>query len=78
MSVVYRLVLRSMYLASRATLKEILNQLRLKVLYANKIPNLKHQITNKSQITIFNDQNIHCSWVLSYRKPNSPNDNAVG
>jgi hypothetical protein len=27
-------------------------------LFVNKIPNHKHQITNKSQISIFNDQNI--------------------
>ena len=31
----------------------------LMVLSKNKIPNLKHQITNKSQISIFNDQNYH-------------------
>ena len=28
-----------------------------------KIPNLKHQNTNKSQITIFNDQNIHDRYI---------------
>ena len=27
-----------------------------------KIPNLKHQITNKSQCTIINDQNNHHRW----------------
>jgi hypothetical protein len=26
--------------------------------FNSKIPNHKHQITNKSQITIFNDQNL--------------------
>ena len=31
----------------------------VKVLYNIKISKSKHQITNKSQITIFNDQNSH-------------------
>jgi hypothetical protein len=30
----------------------------------NKIPNFKHQITNKSQISIFNDQNIQHGNIL--------------
>jgi len=29
----------------------------------NEIPNRKHQITNKSQITISNDQNLRHRWV---------------
>jgi len=32
----------------------------------HKIPNFKHQITNKSQISISNDRNIHLScfaWI---------------
>jgi hypothetical protein len=29
-----------------------------------KIPNLKHQILNKSQISIFNDQNILVTYLL--------------
>jgi hypothetical protein len=33
-----------------------------------KIPNHKHQIPNKSQIPIPNDQNIHSSQHLSLRK----------
>jgi len=31
---------------------------RLKSIQDNKIPNFKHQITNKSQIPISNDQNF--------------------
>ena len=33
-----------------------------KVLWENKIPSLKHQFPNKSQISIFNDQNISRSY----------------
>jgi hypothetical protein len=48
------------------------------VLKDNKIPNLKHQITNKSQITIFNDRNIHHRSTASLRKPKSAGDETVG
>jgi len=44
----------------------------------NKIPKLKHQITNKSQNPIFNDQNIHPSWLASIRKPKFAGDDAMG
>jgi predicted AAA+ superfamily ATPase len=42
-----------------------------------KIPNLKHQITNKSQISIFNDQNFHQSDVAVFRQLKSAVDAAV-
>ena len=41
--------------------KQAQNQSHEKVYYVNKIPNLKHQITIKSQIQIFNDPNVHHS-----------------
>jgi hypothetical protein len=44
----------------------------------NKIPNPKHQITNKSQITIFNDRNTHHSCFASLRKHWSAGDDALG
>jgi hypothetical protein len=44
----------------------------------NKIPNHKHQNTNKSQITIFNDQNIHPSCIASLLKSESAGNDAVG
>jgi len=31
----------------------------------NKIPNIKHQITNKSQIPKINDQNIDYNRIIS-------------
>jgi hypothetical protein len=31
-----------------------------------EIPNFKHQITNKSQIPIFNDQNIRQVWNFEF------------
>jgi hypothetical protein len=37
----------------------------------NKVPNYKHQITNKSQITIFNDQIIPPGFIASLLKPES-------
>ena len=40
----------------------------VKVLYNIKISKSKHQITNKSQITIFNDQNSHRGCILETRK----------
>jgi len=43
-----------------------------------KIPNLKYQITNKSQISIFNDQNIHHKRIASLRKPVSAGDATAG
>jgi len=36
-----------------------------------KIPNLKHQIANKSQISMFNDQNIQHPYFASLLKPSS-------
>jgi hypothetical protein len=51
--------------------------LQLKALGDNEIPNLKHQITNKSQITIFNDQNILPSWLSSIRRPWPAGDDAM-
>jgi hypothetical protein len=47
-----------------------------KVLRDNKIPNLKHQITNKSQISIFNDQNIHQRCIEWFRKPSIADNDA--
>jgi len=44
------------------------NVLAVKVLYNIKISKSKHQITNKSQITIFNDQNSHRGCILETRK----------
>ena len=38
----------------------------------SKITNSKHQITNKSQIPIFNDQNIpgrDIVWIFEFRSP---------
>jgi hypothetical protein len=43
----------------------------------NKIPNLKHQISNKSQISIFNDQNIHHSFIVALCKPWVARDDAI-
>ena len=54
------------------------NPLSHKVLESHKIPNPKHQITNKSQITIFNDQNIDHSCSTSPRKPWFAGDGADG
>jgi len=42
--------------------------LTIKSFQKNKIPNPKHQISNKSQISITNDQNIHSNCVVSLRK----------
>jgi hypothetical protein len=38
----------------------MLSKLHQIVLWDNKTQNPKHQITNKSQISISNDQNNHC------------------
>jgi hypothetical protein len=43
-----------------------------------KIPNLKHQITNKFQISIFNDQNIHLICIASLRKSRPAGQDATG
>ena len=45
---------------------------------AIKIPNFKHQITNKSQISIFNDQRIHHNRITSFGKPGYAGDDTVG
>jgi len=42
-----------------------------------KIPNLKHQITNKSQISIFNDQNILCIFIAFFDAHCSASDEAM-
>jgi len=42
-----------------------------------KIPNPKHQITNKSQISISNDQNIRGSSIVSLSKPLAADDYAI-
>ena len=42
-----------------------------------KIPNLKHQITNKSQTSISNDQNIHRSWSVSFRNAYTAENYAI-
>jgi hypothetical protein len=44
----------------------------------NKITKFKHQITNKSQIKIFNDQNIHQRCMVLLRLPMSVGDDAIG
>jgi hypothetical protein len=44
----------------------------------NKISNLKHQITNKSQISIFNDQNFHQSFIASLCNKGFAGNFAVG
>jgi hypothetical protein len=44
----------------------------------HKIPNLKHQITNKFQISIFNDQNIHLSYSALRCKLRWAGDDAIG
>jgi hypothetical protein len=52
--------------------------LHQKALGENKIPNLKHQITNKSQISIINDQNNLPNWLSSTCKPGSAGDDVRG
>ena len=37
-----------------------------------KIPNLKHQMTNKSQISIYNDPNIHYRCFHGFTNPDPP------
>jgi len=40
------------------------------IYFVSKITNSKHQITNKSQIPIFNDQNLpgrDIVWILEFR-----------
>ena len=54
-----------------------LNYLHQSVLEDNKIPNLNHQITNKSQITIFKGQNAHRSRITLFSKSDSSDDNAI-
>ena len=41
------------------------------------MPNLKLQITNKSQIAIFNDRNTRHSRIASLRKPGAAGDDAA-
>jgi hypothetical protein len=50
--------------------------LHQEILQDNKIPNLKHQNTNKSQIAIFNDPKIHYSRIVSLGKPAFDDNNA--
>jgi len=49
-----------------------LYQLYSKFLAENEIPNLKHQITNKSQKTIFNNQNNHRVESHRFMNPGLP------
>jgi hypothetical protein len=70
----YSLSIDSLHLPTKA---ETLKQWYPKTLLENKIPNLKYQITNKSQISIFNDQNIHHSCIASLRKLWCNGDDAV-
>jgi len=58
--------------------KSIVNHYPQKDLQYNKIPKFKHQITNKSQITIFNDQNSNYCCIESLRKPLQPVDSDIG
>jgi len=48
------------------------------VLSDDEIPNLKHQIANKSQLSIFNDQYIHYISISPLRKPASADNDTVG
>ena len=50
--------------------RQIIDILRKRTLEENKIPNLKHQITNKSQFLILNDQNSHQSFIVSLQERN--------
>ncbi|CAB1067318.1 hypothetical protein D1AOALGA4SA_16 [Olavius algarvensis Delta 1 endosymbiont] len=45
--------------------------------YLKKIPNDKHQNSNKSQITNFNVQNISRYCLLSFRRPRSTDNYAI-
>jgi hypothetical protein len=54
------------------------NPVYQKILYSKKIPNLKHQITNKYQISIFNDQNEHHSFITSLHSFWSAGVDAIG
>ena len=49
----------------------IIDILHKQTLEENKIPNLKHQITNKSQFPILNDQNSHQNFIVSLQEPNA-------
>ena len=49
-----------------------------KVLKENKISNLKHQIPNKSQTSISNDQNIYQNGSIPLPKVWRAGDDAVG
>lgn len=51
--------------------RQIIDILLKRTLEENKIPNLKHQITNISQFPVLNDQNSHQSFSVSLREPNS-------
>jgi len=53
-------------------------QLFQKILISNKISNLRHQITNKTQFSIFNDQNLHHNCIESIRKLIFADYDAVG
>jgi hypothetical protein len=44
----------------------------------DKIPNHKHQITNKSQISKINDQNSAYSRIALFRNRRHVGDNAYG
>jgi hypothetical protein len=55
----------------------ILCHLKLTVLVDDNIPNLEHQITNKSQISTSNDQNIHNGSSVEDLIEHNPNDSFV-
>ena len=47
------------------------------LVFHKKIPNLKYQITNKFQISIFNDPNIHHSCIASHHQLRASGRDAV-
>ncbi|CAB1079311.1 hypothetical protein D1AOALGA4SA_7025 [Olavius algarvensis Delta 1 endosymbiont] len=56
----------------------MLNNSSWKIDSSNQIPNHKNQITNKSQISISSDQNIHHSYIASFCGSGSTIDYAIG
>jgi len=66
-----------MDLEIQGNVKITAKQLESGSLIDNKIPNLKHQNTNKSQISIFNVQNIALNCIASFSKSRTVGDNSV-
>jgi hypothetical protein len=56
----------------------ILSQKKINIDSDAKIPNFKHQSTNKSQISRFNAQKIPLKWVESIGKSMSAGDDVIG